>query len=110
MMASPTSIEIILYKTLESLGLEYLPQHAITEARTIADAYVPTLRAAIYADGTYWHALPKVVEKDKRVNAKLTKLGYTVHRFTELELRKNPTDTIRKALLINQPSRRARIA
>lgn len=97
-MASPTSIEIILYAALELLGLDYVAQHGITEAHTIADAYIPSEHTALYADGTYWHALPKVVEKDKRVNARLAQLGYAVHRFTEPELRKNAVEVIRKAL------------
>ena len=97
-MASPTTIEITLYEILDLLGIEYLPQHALTEARTIPDAYIPSLRIAIYADGTYWHSFPKVIAKDKRVNAKLIKLGYTVIRLAEPDLRKNPLETIRKAL------------
>lgn len=97
-MASPTSIEITLYEILDLLGIDYLPQHALTEAKTIPDAYIPSLRIAIYADGTYWHSFPKVIAKDKRVNARLIKLGYTVIRLAEPDLRKNPLETIRKAL------------
>ncbi len=96
--ASPTTIEIMLYETLDLLGYDYEPQFAITEARTVTDAYIPSLKAAIYADGTYWHSLPKVVEKDKRVNAKLAELGYSVHRFTEPDLRHDAFEIIRAAL------------
>lgn len=97
-MASPTSIELTLYQILDSLGINYLPQYALTEAKTIPDAYIPSLGIAIYADGTYWHSFPKVIAKDKRVNSELIKLGYKVIRLAEPDLRKNPLQTISKAL------------
>jgi G:T-mismatch repair DNA endonuclease (very short patch repair protein) len=97
-MASPTSIEIILYQTLDLLNVEYIRQHPIPEAGTVPDAYVPDRRIALYADGAYWHALPKTAVRDQRQNQELTRLGYSVRRLTEADLRRNPVEAVRQAL------------
>jgi len=93
-----TSIELILYAELDRLGIEYIPQHTIMEARTVPDAYIPATRSALYADGDYWHRLPKTMERDARQNAKLAELGYAVHRFWEKDLRTNARQMITDAV------------
>lgn len=87
---SPTTIEIAMYQALETLGVQYVPQHAIIEARTVADAYLPEHNAVLYADGEYWHALPKTAARDRRQESKLKALGYKVYRLTEGDLRADP--------------------
>lgn len=42
-MASPTTIETMLYESLETLSVVYIKQHPIVEARTVPDAFIPTL-------------------------------------------------------------------
>jgi len=66
-----TTIELILYRTLEELGVKFLHQHPLPEAHTIPDAYIPEGRVALYADGDYWHSLPKTAERDRRQNKRL---------------------------------------
>jgi len=89
-----TSIELILYAELDHFGIKYLPQHSIREAHTVPDAYIPTTRTVLYADGDYWHRLPKTAERDTRQNLKLAELGYTVHRFWEKDLRTKAREII----------------
>jgi len=97
-MASPTSIEVILYRVLDQLGVAYIPQYPMPEAATVPDAYVPTRRLVLYADGAYWHSLPKTAERDSRQNQRLAELGYTVRRLAEADLRHDPIGTIERAL------------
>jgi len=95
--ARPTSIEVILYKLLDELELVYIPQYAIPAAGTVADAYLPDLNMVLYADGDYWHGLPKTSARDKRQNKKLAELGYRVHRMSEKDLRADPFQAFRVA-------------
>lgn len=98
MPKSSTTIEVILYETLTALGLSFVRQHPICEARTVPDAYIAEGKIVLYADGDYWHALPKTAARDKRQNTRLAELGYTILRFTELELRRDPVTVVRAAL------------
>lgn len=93
-----TSIELIMYAELDRLGVSYIEQHPIREARTIPDAYIPSTRTVLYADGDYWHRLPKVAARDLVQNRELARLGYTVHRFWEVDLRTRASETIASAL------------
>lgn len=97
-MASPTSIELILYRCLDQLGMSYLPQHPIVEAGTVPDAYIPERRLVLYADGDYWHTRPTTAARDVRQNTKLSELGYTVRRLSEADLRRDPLNIVRQAL------------
>lgn len=78
-----TSIELKLYSFLKEAGIQFVVQHLICEARTIPDAFVPGLNLCLYADGDYWHGLPRVVKKDRQINRDLKKLGYRIFRLKE---------------------------
>ncbi len=54
--------------------------------RFYVDVYIPSLNLIIEADGNYWHALDRVVKKDKAENAYLTKCGYNILRLNETEI------------------------
>jgi len=79
-------------------AVEFLRQHPITEAHTIPDAYIPEGRIALYADGDFWHTLPKTAARDLRQNERLAGLGYVVRRFSEGDLRRDPVTLIKQAL------------
>ncbi len=98
MPSRDTTIELILYQTLEELGIKFLCQHPIPEAGTIPDAYIPEGKVALYADGDYWHKLPKTAARDQRQNKRLAELGYCVKRFSEAELRQDAVTLLKKAL------------
>ncbi len=95
---SPTTIEVAMYEALAALGVAYVPQHAITGAGTVADAYLPERNIVMYADGDYWHTLPKTAARDRRQEKKLATLGYTVRRISEKELRADPIAAVQAAL------------
>lgn len=44
------------------------------------DMAIPAARVAVEIDGTYWHSLPNMVEKDKRKDAALALKGWRVVR------------------------------
>jgi DNA mismatch endonuclease (patch repair protein) len=79
-------------------------------------------KIAIFIDGCFWHKCPicfqepetrkefwmkKIqsnIERDKKVNIQLKEMGWTVMRFWEHEIRKNPSlviETIREKLSEN---------
>jgi len=67
-----TSIEIIMYETLDNLGINYIPQHII-DGRFKVDAYLPDVPLILEAWGTYWHADPRSGEYDRDNIDSLTK-------------------------------------
>jgi very-short-patch-repair endonuclease len=46
-------------------------------------------KVLIYCDGDYFHKSKKAQYRDKKINDKLTKLGYTVIRFTGTQINKD---------------------
>ena len=50
------------------------------------DAYIPSLNLIIEADGTYWHQMEHVKNKDRAENAYLKKCGYKLLRLSEEEI------------------------
>ena len=82
----PTSIEKKVYAELKARGLLFEKQYLIN-GKFLVDAYIPSLNLVIEADGDYWHNLPKVVKKDKKENAYLTKCGFELLRLPEKEIK-----------------------
>lgn len=83
----PSSLEIILYQSLDNLGVPYSTQKQF--GRYAADAFIePNL--VLEADGNYWHTTEDAIEKDKRRDKWFADNGYIVMRFTEYQLRKMP--------------------
>lgn len=97
----PTTIELMLYDALDELGVDFIPQHPITEAKTVPDAFVPALNLVLYADGDYWHALPKTAARDRVQEQRLSELGYTVRRLSEADLRRNALGVVEDALRLD---------
>ena len=94
-----TSIEVIGYALLDSLGVSYLPQHLIGE-KFCVDAFVPSAKTVIQFDGDYWHCNPlKFTEPDARQKKRLRldnsqdkymiACGYAVVRIWETDMHKN---------------------
>jgi very-short-patch-repair endonuclease len=74
----------IIYKTQEPI-----------ENMTISDFYIPP-NTVMFADGDYWHSIPKVRERDEHINKKLRGMGYHVIRLTESEIKQGIRPTIFK--------------
>lgn len=76
---SDTDIERILENFLQVMGTEFEKQKII-EGICVADFFVEP-NIVFFADGDYWHSLPKRIITDKRVNERLKNAGYDVIRI-----------------------------
>ena len=77
----PTKPEQQLYNALDEMCISYEKQKPL-ENITICDAFIKTLNTVIYVDGEYWHSLPNVKARDKRITKELLAKGYKVIRYT----------------------------
>lgn len=94
-----TNIELILFKILRGLNVDF-HKHKAIKMICQAGAFIKP-NVIIFADGDYWHCNPrsynkpktlaqiKNLERDKRTNIKLTKEGYIVKRLWEHDLINN---------------------
>lgn len=92
----PTSIEIIVATLLGSLEIEYEAQKRI--GRYHVDFFVESKQLVIECDGTYWHGIESVKERDIRKNAFLLEKGYKVLRLPEVDIKKGDMAMLISAL------------
>ncbi|MDD4987060.1 MAG: DUF559 domain-containing protein [Dehalococcoidales bacterium] len=81
----PTNIEKELYSFLAVQKIKFDKQQPIN-GKFIVDAYVPSHKLVIEADGEYWHSREPNIKRDKSENAYLRKCGYNVIRLKEVEI------------------------
>jgi DNA mismatch endonuclease (patch repair protein) len=81
-----TSIELELQEALMEEGIKFTPQKY--ELKGTPDIFIEP-NICIFADGDYWHNIPKQIEKDKNINKYLISEGYEVLRFWEHDIHKN---------------------
>lgn len=81
-----TTIEIILQDALRALDISFETHQSLLGV-CIPDIIIPESRIAIFADGDYWHSLPKTYKRDKRQNTLLLKQGWLPMRFSEHSIR-----------------------
>jgi len=74
-----TNIEVILYKVLDELLVQYEKQYPIHY--WIVDAFIPESNLIIQADGEYWHNKKDVKQRDDSSNKYLEKCGFKILRF-----------------------------
>ncbi len=119
-----TKPELMLRRALWGIGLRYRV-HYKTRAGRIDIAF-PGRKVAIFVDGCFWHKcsihfvepasrnefwsdkIQENVKRDRRQNAYLAELGWTVMRFWEHEIY-NDLDSIKhkiNATLLNAPKPR----
>lgn len=89
---SETRIETMLCDALRSTGIEFTPQFFMY-GKFVVDAYVPSYRLVLEADGEYWHGHDRFAPlndmqkrnaaRDKARDAYLTKCGESVVRIWE---------------------------
>lgn len=95
--ANPSSIEITVRALLDSIGVAYTPQASI--GRFTVDILIPEKRLVIECDGSYWHGLPGVAEKDAKRDEWLRRHGYDVLRLPEAEIKSGSvTERVKKAV------------
>jgi very-short-patch-repair endonuclease len=63
----------------------------------IADFFLPEKNIVLEVDGTYWHSLPKRIERDKIHTEFLISRGYNVVRISESEIN-NDIENIEKII------------
>ncbi len=103
-----TGIELTLRKELYALGVRY--RHNTSKVYGHPDISIQKYKIAVFCDSEFWHGynfeenkkklhkhldywIPKIernIERDKEVNEKLKKEGYTVIRFWGSEINKDP--------------------
>jgi len=90
-----STIEVALQQALTAHGIVFETHKPLFGQPDIFIA--PTL--CIFADGDYWHNLPKVKARDPLVNTHLHEHGYIVLRFPEYVIRKN-LDSCIQAIIV----------
>jgi very-short-patch-repair endonuclease len=60
------------------------------------DFAIPAVRLIIEADGEIFHTAPKQVKKDNERDAQLKQMGWTVLRFKDSEIEKQPQQVVSK--------------
>ncbi|MDE1821029.1 MAG: DUF559 domain-containing protein [Euryarchaeota archaeon] len=100
--------ELTLRSLLEQMNVTF-DDHVPIEGVCQPDYVVRAQKVALFADGKYWHCDPRfypdgpinstqrfVVAKDKRQDNELRAMGWSVIRFWETDLKKNPGDCMRR--------------
>jgi len=87
-----TDIEKILQDILKNRGINFEVHKSIFGH---PDIFIKP-NICIFADGSYWHSLPKAKERDSRVNKFLTEKNYKILRFSETDIKKNVSGCINK--------------
>ena len=111
-----TKPELAFRKALYAAGYRYRIDYKKLIGKP--DILLKKYKTAIFIDGEYWHGhnweerKPKVktnrefwiakiernMQRDREVNAELKRLGYTVFRFWETEVKKNLKDCVQKVV------------
>ena len=78
-----SKIEVLLQKELRKLKIPFKKHYPIMGQ---PDMFIKP-NICVFVDGVYWHSLPKVIKRDKKVNRKLKHDGYIVIRFTGSDIR-----------------------
>ena len=90
----PTIIELIVGNILRDAGVDYVSQFRV--GRYVCDYFVPSRNLIIECDGSYWHSIPKVKERDNRKNEYLESRNYRILRLGESEIKNNKDMCIHK--------------
>jgi len=96
----PNGVEKAGYAILDSLSVDYLPQHLIG-GKFCADAFVSSTKTVIQFDGDYWHGNPVLFPNpdkrqvhrmalDRSQDAYMTTCGYTVIRLWASDIKRQP--------------------
>jgi DNA mismatch endonuclease Vsr len=98
-----TEPEIIFEQTLKAAGINNYRKHFAVFDICQPDFVFVNEKVAVFIDGDYWHANPKLyrgktlsttqlknINRDRAQNQRLEKVGFTVLRFWESDIRENP--------------------
>lgn len=93
--ANPSSIEKMIWKVLNELGVEYRTQVPFNNSRFIVDVYIPAQRLIIECNGNYWHNLPRGKRRDKRLRGHAKSNDYKLIELWESEIRRDPEQALK---------------
>lgn len=97
-----TGLEKKLYKLIMSMNIPlafYAQYEAGPTKNYILDGAFPAIKLAVEADGEIWHNNPNKIEQDRQRDMQLAQQGWTILRFTDKEIEKQPKDV---AMVIQQ--------
>lgn len=88
-----------LFAALETAGLrDGVLELPFSKCGTVIDIAFPQVHAAVYVDGVYWHRESQVKQRDAKIAAALQQCGWRVVRVTDIEIKRNITDCVRKVV------------
>lgn len=97
--ANPSSIEKLVWKVLDAVGIDYKTQVPFDLGHFIADIYIPSKNLILECNGTYWHnyrIFPKQLKRDKDFETYAKNNGYKLIWLWESEIRRNVKDLLSK--------------
>lgn len=103
--ANPSSIERIICKVLDEVGIKYKTQIPFHCGRFIADIFIPSKNLILECNGEYWHnykIFPKRKKRDESFEEYAKNKGYRLVWLWESEIRKNSKDLLRKENVIKE--------
>lgn len=89
-----SKIEVKLQEELKVNGITSFEKHFPVFGQP--DIAFPLKKIAVFADGDYWHSLPKSIKRDRQVNRTLEEKGWVVLRFLGSEIRENSLVCVQK--------------
>lgn len=115
-----SKIELILRKAVWAMGMRYRKNYSKLPGKP--DMVFVSKKIAVFCDGEFWHGrnwktrkaqikshqeywIPKIernIKRDKEINTELKKLGWTILRFWEKDIKKNPAKCAEKIFRIWQ--------
>lgn len=86
---TPSSIEIIVQKQLDSLGIRYLQQKHVNDGKRDywLDFYIPSFKLVVECNGDYWHNLSERKERDKMLKEYVESTGRRIVFIWEHEIK-----------------------
>lgn len=93
-----TKIELKIKQFLQESNLQFDYQPRIKDIVNADFLLYPNI--VIFADGDYWHSLPKAIKRDNIVNKTLSENNYIILRFKEKEIN-NHFDLVQNKIMEN---------
>lgn len=91
------NLEKKLYKLIISMNVPvafYAQYEAGPSNNYILDGAFPAIKLGIEADGEIFHNNPEKIQKDRQRDISLSRQGWTILRFTDKEIEKQPKDVV----------------
>lgn len=92
-----TKLERELYQLIMKMGtpLAFFAQYeAGPSSEYRLDGAFPAIKLGVEADGEIWHNNPDKIQKDQNRDVNLSRQGWTILRFTDKEIQKQPQEVI----------------